>query len=158
MKPTYAENIVVAIKHDGCMEWYILDKDYCFLDYAKLEEAYRKKGYAVIDDNNFRYGIKVVNELTKNLFLKNIKKYKISAEKLKEMLLNESDPEEKLAYNPSILIDFENKVLVSYYAEPESFEYFVPDNWNGEYRDFEADIPQIQKYWINENGQDLIGG
>lgn len=39
----YAENIIVAIKSCGCIEWYILDKDYCFLDYPKLEEAYRKK-------------------------------------------------------------------------------------------------------------------
>ena len=45
MKPIYAENIIVAIKSCGCIEWYILDKDYCFLDYPKLEEAYRKKGY-----------------------------------------------------------------------------------------------------------------
>lgn len=44
MKPIYAENIVAAIKQGGCIEWYILDKDYCFLDYTKLEEAYRKKG------------------------------------------------------------------------------------------------------------------
>ena len=45
MKPIYAENIIVAIKSCGCVEWYILDKEYCFLDYPKLEEAYRKKGY-----------------------------------------------------------------------------------------------------------------
>ena len=43
MKPTYAENIVVAIKNSNQFEWYILDKDYCFLDYKKLEDAYRKK-------------------------------------------------------------------------------------------------------------------
>lgn len=30
MKPVYAENIVVAIRYDGFVEWYILDKDYCF--------------------------------------------------------------------------------------------------------------------------------
>ena len=45
MKPVYAENIVVAIRYDGFIEWYILDKDYCFLDYTKLEDAYRKRGY-----------------------------------------------------------------------------------------------------------------
>ena len=43
MKPIYAENIVVAIRVGNVIEWYILDKDYCFLDYGKLEEAYRKK-------------------------------------------------------------------------------------------------------------------
>lgn len=157
MKPIYAENIVVAIKYCGYIEWYILDKDYCFLDYTKLEEAYRKKGYDVVIDDTPRFGIKIVNELTQNLFLDNIQKYKTTTKELKRMLMNESNYNDKLAYNPSILIDFENKVLTSYYAEPESFEDFVPDGWNGKYQDFTMDIPQNQRYWIDENGQSLIG-
>ena len=76
MKPIYAENIIVAIKSCGCIEWYILDKDYCFLDYPKLEEAYRKKGYNDTFDDDSRFGIKVVNELSKTQFLDNIKEYK----------------------------------------------------------------------------------
>ncbi len=84
MKPIYAENIVVAIKHGGCIEWYILDKDYCFLDYIKLEEAYRKKGYDVVIDDTPRFGIKVVNELTQTLFLDSIKEYEIATEELKK--------------------------------------------------------------------------
>lgn len=157
MKPIYAENIVVAIKHDGCIEWYILDKDYCFLDYTKLEEAYRKKGYDFVIDDTSRFGIKVVNELTQKHFLDKIKKYKIATQELKKMLMNELNYNDKLAYNPSILIDFENKVLTSYYAEPESFEDFVPNGWSGTYQDFAVDIPQNQRYWIDENGQSLIG-
>ena len=73
MKPIYAENIIVAIKSCGCIEWYILDKDYCFLDYPKLEEAYRKKGYNDTFDDDSRFGIKVVNELSKTQFLDHIK-------------------------------------------------------------------------------------
>lgn len=157
MKPIYAENIVVAIRVGDCIEWYILDKDFCFLDYVKLEEAYRKKGYDVVIDDTPRFGIKVVNELTQVLFLDNIKEYRIAAEKLRKMLMNESDYDDKLAYNPSILIDFENRVLTSYYAEPESFEDFVPNGWEGKYQDFEEAIPRDQRYWIDENGRNLIG-
>ena len=79
MKPIYAENIIVAIKSCGCVEWYILDKEYCFLDYPKLEEAYRKKGYNDTFDDDSRFGIKVVNELSKTQFLDHIKEYKITA-------------------------------------------------------------------------------
>ena len=78
MKPIYAENIIVAIKSCGCVEWYILDKEYCFLDYPKLEEAYRKKGYNDTFDDDSRFGIKVVNELSKTQFLDHIKEYKIT--------------------------------------------------------------------------------
>ena len=84
MKPIYAENIVVAIKQGGCIEWYILDKDYCFLDYTKLENAYHEKGYDVVIDDTARFGTKVVNELTQNLFLDSIKDYKITNEELKK--------------------------------------------------------------------------
>lgn len=156
MKPIYAENIVVAIKYDGCIEWYILDKDFCFLDYSKLEEAYRKKGYDIFIDDTFRFGIKIINELTQTLFLDSIKEYRIVPRELKKMLMNETNYNEKLAYNPSILIDFENKVLKSNYAEPESFEDFVPDGWSGKYQNFEKEIPQNQRYWIDESGKNLI--
>ena len=148
---------MIAIKQCDHIEWYILDKDYCFLDYTKLEEAYLKKGYEIVVDDPPRFGIKVVNELTKKKFLENIKKYKITAVELKKMLMNESCCADKLAYNPSILIDFENKVLTSFYSEPESFEDFVPDGWKGKYQDFSGDIPQNQRYWIDESGRNLIG-
>lgn len=157
MKPIYAENIIVAIKNNNSIEWYILEKDFCFLDYTKLEEAYRKKGYEVIVDDTPRFGIKVINKLTKNYFLDKIKGYKIETEELRKMLMNEKEYSEKLAYNPSILINFDNGILMSHYAEPESFENFVPDGWEGKYQNFEKDIPQIQRYWIDKNGINLIG-
>lgn len=156
MKPIYAENIVVAIKQSGCIEWYILDKDYCFFDYTKLEDAYRKKGYDDVVDDMPRFGIKVVNEFSQIIFLDEIKKYKITTKELKKMLMNESNYDEKLAYNPSILIDFDNKILTSHYAEPESFEDFVPNGWKGKYQDFTGDIPENQRYWIDENGLSMI--
>lgn len=89
-------------------------------------------------------------------FLKNIGEYKISADELKEMLVKEETFDDKLAYNPSVLIDFENKILKSQYAEPESYENFVPDGWIGKYEDFTDDIPKNQRYWLDENNRCLI--
>lgn len=157
MRPKYAENIVVAIKDDNCIEWYILEKDFCFLDYTKLEEAYQKKGYEIIVDDTPRFGIKILNELTKRFFLDKIKERRMITEELRKMLVNEKSYNEKLAYNPSILIDFDNRILISYYAEPESFEYFVPNGWKGKYQNFEENIPQNQRYWLGEDGRNLIG-
>ena len=73
------------------------------------------------------------------------------------MLLNEETYNDKLAYNPSIFIDFDNKSLISHYAEPEAFEDFVPDGWNEKYQCFEDFIPCNLQYWISENGNNLIG-
>ena len=47
--------------------------------------------------------------------------------------------------------------VISYYAEPESFEAFVPDGWIGKYQDFTEEIPEKQRYWMDENGKNLIG-
>lgn len=157
MKPIYAENIIVAIKDYGFIEWYVLEKDLCFLDYTKLEKAYRKKGYEVVVDDTLRFGIKIINELTKNLFLNKIKDCKMETDELRKMLKKEKKYHGKLAYNPSILIDFDNRILISHYAEPESFEYFIPDGWEGKYEDFERYIPLARRYWLDENGKNLIG-
>ena len=72
------------------------------------------------------------------------------------MLVKEETFDDKLAYNPSVLIDFENKILKSQYAEPESYENFVPDGWIGKYEDFTDDIPKNQRYWLDENNRCLI--
>ena len=42
------------------------------------------------------------------------------------------------------------------YVEPESFEDFVPDGWNGKYHNFALEIPQNQRCWIAQNGRNLI--
>lgn len=158
MRPIYAENLVVAIKQEGSIEWYVLEKEYCFLDHLKLMQDFREGGYEVFEDNTFRFGIEVVNESTQKRFLDNIREYKISSEELKKMLMEETDLNEKLAFTPSVFIDFDNKVFISCFVEPSSFEAFVPDGWVGEYRDFDMDIPEAQRYWIDENGRDIIGG
>ena len=102
MKPIYAENIIVAIKSCGCIEWYILDKDYCFLDYPKLEEAYRKKGYNDTFDDDSRFGIKVVNELSKTQFLDNIKEYKSIYEN--NFTINERQSKVRLPFFSALLL------------------------------------------------------
>ena len=123
-----------------------------------MEEAYRRKGYEIVADDSLRFGIKTVNELTCCSFLNQIRQYKITTNELKNMLMNEVNYDEKLAYNPSLYIDFDNKILISHYAEPESFEDFVPDGWEGKYQDFESIIPQNQRYWTDVNGKSLITG
>lgn len=156
MKPIYAQNIIVAIKNKGKIEWYVLDKEICFLDYNKLERAYQKKGHGITIDASQRFGIKVVDLSTKEEFLKNIEEFKISTEILKKELLREEDYNNKLAYNPSLFIDFDVCELLSHYSEPESFEMLVPNGWKGKYQNFENMIPTAQRYWLSKCGDSLI--
>ena len=156
MKPKYAEEIIVGVVNGADFRWFILNKDFCFLDYCKLEEAYRRKGYHVVMDPSPRFGIKVVDTQTKDVFLDSIQDYHVDSCDLHNMLVAEEDYDVKLAYNPSILINFNVRVLFSHYSEPESFEEFVPDGWRGIYQNFESLIPQEERYWLDKSGKSLI--
>lgn len=158
MKPQYAEYIVVAIKDNGAIEWFVLDKDICFLDYTQLEKAYRDKGFEFVTDDSLRFGIKIVDETTKAHFLECIRDCRVNTNELRKSLLSEKSHDDRLAYNPALLIDFDCKKLSSFFPEPESFEDFVPTGWDGEYRDFESDIPLNLRYWVDKNGKNLIQG
>ena len=158
MKPVYAQDVVVAIKDKGILEWYVLNTDLCFMDYGKLVMAERKRGIYAEANAASRFDIMVVNESSKDEFLDKIKEFKVSTAELKEMLLQEKTFNDRLAYNPAIYIDFDSSRLISYYPEPESFENYVPDGWTGEYFCFDDMIPKEKRYWEDEDGKSLIGG
>lgn len=158
MKPIYAENLIVGIIHDGKFGWYILEKDLCFMDSEKVVQAYQNIGYDVPQDDDFRFGIKILDHHSVKNFLDGVKQYQISTAELQHLLKNEKEFNDRLAYNASLLIDFDRKMLFSYYPEPASFEAFVPDTWKGYYKDFGEYIPVDQRYWIGENGENLIKG
>ena len=57
MKPVYAENLVVAIKHASCFEWYVLEKDFCIMDgwigkYEDFTDDIPKNQRYWLDENN----------------------------------------------------------------------------------------------------------
>lgn len=148
MRPEYAEILIVAIINEGVFNWYILDRDICILDLNVLENAYRKKGYNFVIDESDRFGIRVVDDNSKNEFLENITPFLISTSELRKMMSEEADPEERdYSYNPSILIDFDKKFLLSYYPEYESYECYVPDGWTGKYQFFNDLIPEKFRFW-----------
>ena len=74
------------------------------------------------------------------------------------MIREEDDREERLSFNPVILIDFDDCRLFSQYPEAESYENFVPEGWSGAYQEFDALLPKEERYWLDENENNLIGG
>lgn len=156
MKPKYAANLVVAIKNSGRIEWYVLDKEMCYLDYEKWEQAIIDAGYAVYSDPSERFGVRIVNEASKETFLEGIKPFRIDTDALRKMFQAETDKDEKLSYNASVMIDFDDRKFFSQYVEPEPFELYVPDGWEGIYQDFDSLIPQNQRYWLDSDGKNIF--
>ncbi len=155
MYPVYADKIIVSIVKDKLFSWKITDRDWWFLDYNKLERAYQDKGFDVVIDASARFGIKVLENDTAEAFMKKTKFFSVTKEELREMI-QESKKEEILAFIPSIYVNFDEKIFISFYPEPESFEEFVPDGWKGDYYNFMDLIPHKEKYWIDDNGNNIF--
>lgn len=57
--------------------------------------------------------------------------------------------EERIECVPAIFVDFDARVLYSYFPEPAGFENYVPDNWIGLYHYFHDNIPRGGKDHIS---------
>ena len=159
LQPEYCTNIIAGVTYKRRFYWFVTDKSLWFLDYEKLykslENAYIKMGrtkkrfiYEVGDFTQFcedRWNISIVNNKSVDKFLDKIRKYTVTSEELGELLENEPGNQE---YYPALYVDFDRKEFYSYFPEPENFEAFVPDGWNGVYEKFDTLIPVNYRYWI----------
>lgn len=159
LEPCYCENIIVGVMHKRVFNWYITHKNLWKLDYKKLYENIKKQYESLsfsqkkleYDVGNFeffcgtRWGISVLDENSADQFLKKIQNNLIRLEELKRMYLRSG--EKQFEYLPALYVDFDKRKLYSYFPEPEDFENFVPNNWNGEYKDFYQLIPKNMIYW-----------
>lgn len=154
-KPKYAETIITLVKYKEYFKWFVADKEIWFLDLNKLISSFLEKGFEIHNPDDFsdRFDIAVVNEDTAENFLEKISDFEVKTEGLSRML-------EQRSYShisdmlPSLFVDFDNKVLISYYPEPASYEMYVPDGWVGKYEQFIGVIPEDYRYWI-VNGNNL---
>ncbi|MFD1886773.1 hypothetical protein [Paenibacillus wenxiniae] len=151
----YGENIIVAVIYNGTWSWYVTDKEYWYLDLTKLEQAYLDKGYQWpnVGDYSERFDIALLNEDSAADFLHKINEFKVSVVELSELLLKLDDtqlaqPDSLTEFTPALLVDFDEKVLISYFPEPASFEYYIPNDWIGRYESFMDQVPPQEKYWI----------
>ncbi len=76
LKPKYADKIIVGVFYKKDFSWYITERDWWILDDIKWGESYTKKGYEVPEDENYRFGISILDETSVEKFLENIIEYK----------------------------------------------------------------------------------
>ncbi|MFC9446975.1 hypothetical protein ACTJJY_21145 [Bacillus sp. 22475] len=162
LEPLYAENIVVAVIYNDELKWYVTDKELWFLDYNKLDNAYKNLGINIegTDETEERNGIKVLDNENVKSFLPRIKKYNTTKEELNYLLLenikSKNEGADLLDFSPVLLINFDDKILYSMFPEPASYEEYVPKDWDGRYEDFTEFIPESEKYWIDESNTNLF--
>lgn len=158
IQPEYCENIIVGVTYMRKFHWYVTNKTIWILDYQKkydsLEKYYAQIGhskkqfiYEVGDFNSFckdRWGISVLNNDSAKVFFSKIEQNEADTDELKKAF---DCADDKSDYFPVLYIDFDKRELFSYFPEPENFQDFVPDGWNGVYKNFDNLIPIDKKYW-----------
>jgi hypothetical protein len=151
----YGENIIVAVIYNHTWSWYVTEKEYWYLDLTRLEQAYLDKGYALPNAGDYseRFDIALLNEHSAEKFLQKISECRVSVVELSELLLKRDDhdldqPDSITEFTPSLFVDFDEKLFISYFPEPASFEEYVPEDWVGKYESFLDKVPPQEKYWV----------
>ncbi|MGG1745130.1 hypothetical protein ABDH94_24030, partial [Bacillus paranthracis] len=109
LEPLYAENIIVAVIYKNEFRWYVTDKELWFLDYNKLDNAYKNLGISIEDNDETeeKNGIKVLDHENVEVFLVRINKYKTTKEELNYLLLEnikrKNAGEDLLDFSPILL-------------------------------------------------------
>ena len=148
LKPIYDTNIIVGIKLNNKLEWYILDKYMCFMEGSDIEFSGETK--------EIRFQFRIISEKNITQFLTQIQKYKMNIDNIRLSILEAIEKNEDLEdYFPVILMDFDKKVFFSQYPEPVDYDYYLPENWKEEYISFKKYIPEEKQYW-NYKGKNLL--
>ena len=138
VEPNYPGEIIILVKNKGKYSWFVSDKELWIMDLVKLENAYRLKRnmpeVEFIQADDERKGFEVLSEINIDQFLEVAKDYKVDYPELKEFcdLHNEVYPDyQPERAEPVFYIDFDEKSFHSYFDEPGSYEYYIPDDWHG---------------------------
>ncbi|GAB1807358.1 hypothetical protein [Priestia megaterium] len=161
LEPIYAENVIVGVVHKKQFQWYVTDRELWYLNYVKFAQAFENEGDSAVDEyiEPERKEIEVLSSENAELFLKRIESYKADSStllKLFEDKIESVDEEDVLDFSPSFLVDFDQKTFYSLFPEPASFEEYIPRDRKGTYEDFTALVPEIEKYWVNKDGESLF--
>src|SRR5258708_23868584 len=108
-----------------------------------------------------RFYFAVLNKDPAEHFMSKIEDRRVPANVLSEMMLVQRQMYEEYAsldtldyyndildFSPCFLVNFDHKEFASFYPEMIRFELYIPDGWTGAYRNFLAEVPQEERYWM----------
>lgn len=156
IEPIYDENLIVAIKKNEKINWYIADKFLWIMNLNILSKDELESYFSNNELKEIRRNCMIVSNENVEIFLNKVEKYKVNIDLLKLKILeridkNGIDDEELDDFYPTLLIDFDNNILYSQYPEPFAYENYIPKNWTGKYKTFIELIDLKDRYWIHNN-------
>lgn len=154
IEPDFSDNIVVLVKNNNVYTWYVSEKELWIMDLLKLDNAFREKMKLPLVDETHeegeREGVEILDCHNIDLFQTRMEEYKVSYEELKTyyQIFSEVYMEgEKFQVFPSFFIDFDQKIFISYFSEPGSYEDYVTDGWCGTYQN-RVDFDRIKEAMV----------
>jgi hypothetical protein len=160
----YPREIIVGTLRRGQWRWFVSEKDYWFLNLTKLSEDFRARGLAVEEGAHDRFGLAVVDENSADKLLPAMEKCRVETDDLR-VLFKDRMPVESwddiIDLVPALVVDFDERRLVSMYGELASFERYVPERWQGSFANVLPLVPPPERYWVIDGRdylEDLICG
>ncbi|MCT4543858.1 MAG: hypothetical protein N4A63_09980 [Vallitalea sp.] len=154
LEPDGVGTVVVLIKLNNYLQYYVTDKEIWILNEETLKNAFIDKGYEIPEyEDNIRHGFSILSEKNIVSFLTKIVDLKVSKEELIEyyILYKElyGDIDVHYSATPIFYIDFDKREFYSFFTEPGSYEKYMPYGWKGYDRAGEYDkyVPSEMKYW-----------
>lgn len=154
LEPDGVGTIVVLIKFNNFLQYYVTDKETWILNEEVLKKAFREKGYEIPEyEDDIRYGFSILSEKNIDSFLERVEGSKVRKEELKEYYITYKelygDMDAHYTATPIFFIDFDKREFYSFFTEPGSYEEYMPCGWNGydEAGEYDKYIPSEMKYW-----------
>lgn len=147
----YEEEIIVYVIFHGEGNWYKSDRELWFMDEALRTKLYERLGYKLDKawEDERRRDLEILDTENAHIFLERIKECKAATHDLRIEchMAQKTDCDWKYTYMPSLYVNFDKKEFYSLFSEPESYEDYVPQGWNSEYKNFLDLIPEEEHYW-----------
>lgn len=140
VEPNYPDDIIVLVKNKTNFLWYVSEKELWIMNLKrlgddidmKLKTLGKKVGERYIDKE--REGLEILDHNNIDIFENRMKQYRVTYQELLDYF--ETHPEQLYYRNntevlPEFYIDFDTKIFYSYFTEPGSYEYYIPEDWQG---------------------------
>ncbi|MGS1125885.1 hypothetical protein ACVCL3_02715 [Rhodanobacter sp. UC4437_H4] len=165
MTESSVENVVAVVRHKGRIRWFRSGRDLWILDYRKWRDSFINRGYSAPElDDSDRGGVHVVNRESAERFLDFMSEYEVGKDQLSVELARRYSQAQSwwdvADLFPIIFVDFDNERVAAFYPRGTPMEKYLPDGWDGEFRDFATEypaeiFPEDEKFWV-KGGADLL--